>query len=113
MSTSTPTAWLRRAEGIAEDRAAEVRQQVENTDEQAQVRDEKITRDADEKMSAFAKGNQKERRRAVEHMLVVEKAMREEHAARLAAEVELRKDINRMSKETAGLVRRCRLNTSG
>ena len=96
---------MRRFEHELEQKVSELARRVVDESEGAAERDQAIVREKDEQMSAFQKGSQKERQKNIEHMLVVEKAIREERTQRVNAVSVITKSIDRVNRDVTGLLR--------
>ena len=96
---------MRRFEHEIEQRVSEISRRVVDESEGAVERDQAIVREKDEQLSAFQKGNQKERQKSIEHMMVVEKAIREEHAQRVSAVAVITKSIDKVNRDVTLLLR--------
>jgi hypothetical protein len=98
-------AVMRRFEHELEQRVSEISRRVVDESEGAVERDQAIVREKDEQLSAINRGGQKERQKNIEHMLVVEKAIREERAQRVGAVGIITKSIDKVNKDVTLLLR--------
>ena len=96
---------MRRFEHEIEQRVSEISRRVVDESEGAVERDQAIVREKDEQLSAFQKGNQKERQKSIEHMMVVEKAIREERTQRVNAVSVITKSIDKVNRDVTLLLR--------
>ena len=97
-------ALLRRFERDLEDKMAELSRKVVDESEEAALRDQDIIREKDDQMNAFEQGSKKERQRNIEHQMVLEKAIREEHAARVAQMDVVTKALDRVNHDVVALI---------
>ena len=73
--------------------------------EEAQTRDDHIVRDKDEQLAQWEKVATKERARNLEHQLILEKAVREEHDQRVNQMDSLNKGLDRVNHEVTQALR--------
>ena len=97
-------ALLRRFERDLEDKMAELSRKVVDESEEAALRDQDIIREKDDQMNAFEQGSKKERQRNIEHQMVLEKAIREEHASRVAQMDVVTKALDRVNHDVVALI---------
>jgi hypothetical protein len=95
---------LRKFEHELNDRVTELQRKVVDESEEAALRDQDIIREKDDQMASFEQGTKRERQKTVEHQMVLEKAIREEHEARVAQAATLTKALDRVNHDVVALV---------
>jgi hypothetical protein len=78
--------------------------QVLDEADEAALRDSDIIREKDDQMNALEQGTKKERQKTIEHQMVLEKAIREEHAARVSQVASVTKQLDRINHDIVALV---------
>ena len=78
--------------------------QVLDEADEAALRDSDIIREKDDQMNALEQGTKKERQKTIEHQMVLEKAIREEHAARVSQVASVTKQLDRINHDVVALV---------
>ena len=103
-SSAREQALLRKFEHELNDRVTELQRKVVDESEEAALRDQDIIREKDDQMASFEQGTKRERQKTVEHQMVLEKAIREEHEARVAQAATLTKALDRVNHDVVALV---------
>ena len=103
-SSAREQALLRKFEHELNDRVTELQRKVVDESEEAALRDQDIIREKDDQMASFEQGTKRERQKTVEHQMVLEKAIREEHEARVAQAATLSKALDRVNHDVVALV---------
>ena len=97
-------ALMRKFERDLDDKLTELNRKVADEVEEAALRDQDIIREKDDQMSAFERGSKKERQKNIEHQMILEKAIREEHTARVAQVDALSKAVDRVNHDVVALL---------
>ena len=103
-SSAREQALMRKFEHELADRVTELQRKVVDESEEAALRDQDIIREKDDQMASFEQGTKRERQKTVEHQMVLEKAIREEHEARVAQAATLTKQLDRVNHDVVALV---------
>lgn len=103
-SSAREQALMRKFEHELADRVTEIRRKVVDESEEAALRDQDIIREKDDQMASFEQGSKRERQKTVEHQMVLEKAIREEHEARVTQAATLTKRLDRVNHDVVALV---------
>ena len=103
-SSAREQAMYRKFEHELTDRVTELSRKVIDESEEAALRDQDIIREKDDQMNAFEQGTKKERQKTVEHQMVLEKAIREEHEARVTQVATVTKQLDRINHDVVALV---------
>ena len=83
----------------------ELQRALSDEKEEAQTRDDHIVRDKDEQLAQWEKAAARERARNLEHQLILEKAVREEHDQRVHQMDALNKGLDRVNHEVTQALR--------
>ena len=83
----------------------ELQRALSDEKEEAQTRDDHIVRDKDEQLAQWEKAATRERARNLEHQLILEKAVREEHDQRVHQMDALNKGLDRVNHEVTQALR--------
>jgi len=108
-SVAREQALLRRFERDLDAKVADLRRRVVDESEEAALRDQDIVREKDDQIAAVERDTKKDRLKTNEHQMILERAIREEHEARVAQVAAVTKQMDRINRDAVSLVTNERL----